>query len=46
MPLDRYTLIHRDGRLTDDEVATLRGRAPGAQMPASDDGGGAEGTER
>jgi Haem-binding domain len=38
MPLDRYTLIHRDGRLTDEEAATLA--AALAQMRDDDDGGG------
>ena len=37
MPLDRYTLIHRDGRLTDEEVATLTVAL--AQMRDNDGGG-------
>jgi Haem-binding domain len=35
MPLDRYTLIHRDARLSDAEVDTLA-----AALLAMDDGGG------
>jgi Haem-binding domain len=37
MPLDRYTLIHRDARLSDDEVLTLAVAL--AQMRDADDGG-------
>jgi hypothetical protein len=38
MPPDRYTLIHRDARLSDAEVAVLAGAL--ARMGGDDDGGG------
>ena len=45
MPPDRYTLIHRDTGLSEDEVATLV--AALAQMPdAGDDGGGGDDSGR
>ena len=42
MPLDRYTLIHRDARLSDEEVATL---AVALAQMRDDDGGGGGGDD-